>query len=98
MGESSYGTNNQWFAGNNRHALKLTTELREDWYSTDLKSNQLGTFSFQSLADLEAGTPSQFTRQLANIHDAAKQLTGDHKACTVGEIAAIPARDECYDS
>jgi hypothetical protein len=72
------GAKNQlsWLAGNNKHALKLTTEFRGDWYSLDDPANRRGTFSFQSLGDLEAGTPSQFTRQLANIHDDAKQLVG----------------------
>ncbi|HXT17268.1 MAG TPA: TonB-dependent receptor [Gemmatimonadaceae bacterium] len=54
-----------WFSENNKHSLKLTTELRADRYSQNLTSNQLGTFSFLSLADLDADRPSSFTRQLS---------------------------------
>ena len=53
-----------WFSENNKHRLKYTTELRHDQYSQDLTTNQLGTFSFNSLADLDAGRPAVFSRQL----------------------------------
>ncbi|HMA24035.1 MAG TPA: hypothetical protein VKP00_08570, partial [Gemmatimonadaceae bacterium] len=55
-----------WFSENNKHRLKLTTELRRDSYEQDLTTNQLGSFSFNSLADLEAGRPAAFTRQLSS--------------------------------
>ena len=54
-----------WFSENNKHKLKLTTELRRDQYAQDLTTNQLGSFNFNSLADLEAGRPASFTRQLS---------------------------------
>ena len=53
-----------WFSENNKHRLKFTTELRHDQYAQDLTANQLGSFSFNSLADLDAGRPAVFTRQL----------------------------------
>jgi hypothetical protein len=55
-----------WFSENNKHRLKLTTELRRDSYDQDLTTNQLGSFSFNSLADLDAGRPAAFSRQLAS--------------------------------
>jgi len=55
-----------WFSENNKHRVKLTTELRRDSYEQDLTTNQLGSFSFNSLADLAAGRPAAFTRQLAS--------------------------------
>lgn len=55
-----------WFSENNKHSIKLTTELRADRYSQDLTTNRLGTFTFNSLADLEANDPASFTRQLAD--------------------------------
>lgn len=66
-GSATYGFVNtlSWFSDDNRHRLKLTTEARYESYWEDFTSNQLGTFSFNSLADLEAGTPASFTRQLA---------------------------------
>ncbi len=53
-----------WFSENNKHRLKLTTELRHDQYTQDLSTNELGTFSFNSLGDLANGLPTSFTRQL----------------------------------
>ena len=53
-----------WFSGNNKHRLKLTTELRRDGIDQDQSTNRLGTFSYNSLTDLQAGTPVSFTRSL----------------------------------
>src|SRR5581483_6531804 len=53
-----------WFSENNKHRIKFTTELRRDQYAQDLTTNQLGTFNFNSLADLDAGRPASFSRQL----------------------------------
>lgn len=54
-----------WFSVDNKHRLKLTSEIRRDGYSLDQSTNRLGTFTFNSLADLQAGTPAAFTRTLA---------------------------------
>jgi hypothetical protein len=54
-----------WFSENNKHSLKLTSEVRGDRYSQDMSVNRLGTFSFNSLGDLEAGRPASFSRQLS---------------------------------
>jgi hypothetical protein len=65
-----------WFSLNNRHRLKLTTELRRDGYSNDLTANQYGTFRFNSLADLEADRPASFTRTLLPRTRSAGQWIG----------------------
>ena len=54
-----------WFSENNKHSLKLTSEVRSDRYSQDMTVNELGTFAFNSLGDLEAGRPAAFSRQLS---------------------------------
>ncbi|MFN2564346.1 MAG: TonB-dependent receptor, partial [Gemmatimonadaceae bacterium] len=54
-----------WFSTNNKHRVKLTGEVRREASTQMQSSNLLGTFTFNSLADLEAGRPSSFTRQLA---------------------------------
>ncbi|HEY8308996.1 MAG TPA: TonB-dependent receptor, partial [Gemmatimonadaceae bacterium] len=54
-----------WFSTNNKHRIKLTTELRNDAYSQDQTANALGSFTFNSLADLDANQPVSFTRQLS---------------------------------
>lgn len=65
--QSAQATNQlSWFSENNKHRLKLTSELRRDAYGQDLTTNRLGTFTFNSLADLQAGRPASFTRQLSS--------------------------------
>ena len=63
-----------WFSTNNKHRLKLTTELRRDGSGQILASNQLGTFSFNSLADLQASRPSSFSRTLGSRTRDVNQL------------------------
>ena len=53
-----------WFSSNNKHRVKLTSELRQEASSQEQANNLLGTFTFNSLADLESGQPSSFMRQL----------------------------------
>lgn len=53
-----------WFDDANRHRIKLTTELQYNASRDNVASNLLGTFSFNSLEDFDAGRPASFTRQL----------------------------------
>jgi hypothetical protein len=53
-----------WFSRSNKHRLKLTTELRQDAYDQDQTSNLLGSFYYNSLADVAANQPASFTRSL----------------------------------
>ncbi|MFN8573340.1 MAG: carboxypeptidase regulatory-like domain-containing protein [Gemmatimonadaceae bacterium] len=73
--------NNQlsWFSENNKHRIKLSTEVRRDAYSIDQQVNTLGSFTFNSLADLDAGRAGAFARQLQ-----PRQRQGDE---VVGGIA-----------
>ena len=75
---NSIGFLNQlsWFSTNNRHRLKLTTELRRDGSYLEQANNQLGTFNFNSLADLEAGRPSSFVRQIGSRERDVSQYYG----------------------
>ncbi|MFL5615904.1 MAG: carboxypeptidase regulatory-like domain-containing protein [Gemmatimonadaceae bacterium] len=75
---NSVGALNQlsWFSGNNKHRLKLTSELRRDAYASNQTTNLLGTFSYLSLADLAADQPASFTRQLSPRTSGTSQLIG----------------------
>jgi len=75
---STAGLLNQlsWFSSNNKHRLKLTSELRREGTMQEQASNQLGTFSFNSLADLQASRPASFTRQLGTRDREVKQFVG----------------------
>lgn len=65
-----------WFSANNKHRLKLGTELRREGSSQDQTVNRLGTFTYNSLADLQAGVPVSFTRTLSPRERDAGVLIG----------------------
>ncbi|MDQ6611992.1 MAG: carboxypeptidase-like regulatory domain-containing protein, partial [Gemmatimonadota bacterium] len=70
-------TNNiQWYAGNNRHSVKLTSDLRQERFTADQNSNTQGSFSFNSLANLQSGAASSFTRTLFAPRRQGSQLNG----------------------
>ena len=71
------GTNQlSWFSVDNKHRLKLATELRQDSYQQDQTTNALGTFFFNSLADLQANRPASYTRQLSPRTQSAGETVG----------------------
>ncbi len=66
-----------WFSTNNKHRVKLTSEIRRDAASQEQANNLFGTFAFNSLADLDASRPSSFTRQLsARERDLSQIVAG----------------------
>ena len=65
-----------WFSVSNQHTLKFTTALRYEDFQRDLTSNALGSFTYNSLADLSADNPVAFTRLLASRGQTARQLVG----------------------
>ncbi len=65
-----------WFSANNKHKVKFTTEIRRDAYSQDQTTNRLGSFSYNSLAALQANTPAIFTRQLQPRTRSGSELVG----------------------
>jgi hypothetical protein len=71
-----------WFSQNNKHRIKLSTELRRESYSLDQDGNLLGTFNYNSLADLEAGRPASFSRTLQPRARRGSQLVG---AVSIGD-------------
>ncbi len=77
-GNSTVGFLNtlSWFSADNRHRVKLTSELRYEDYWQDLTNNELGTFTFNSLDELNAGQVASFTRQLAPRRRQGSQMVG----------------------
>ena len=65
-----------WFSANNKHRLKLTSELRHETADELRAINTLGTFSFNSLADLENNTPASFSRSLSPRQREVSQFSG----------------------
>ena len=58
------GTMQSYVSASKPHRLKFDTDVRLDGFSQDLATNKYGTFSFNSLSDLQAGRPASFTRTL----------------------------------
>lgn len=81
-----------WFSENNKHRLKLTSEIRRDDYTLNQTNNTLGSFYFNSLNDLANGTPSLFTRTLSpnsqsgGQYVAALALGDSYKASSALQI------------
>jgi hypothetical protein len=49
-----------------RHAIRFGSMVEGGWYESDNRTNYLGTFTFTSLADYEAGNPASYTQRLGN--------------------------------
>jgi len=73
---SEFSNQLSWFSGNNKHRIKFTSELRRDALNQNQQTNLLGSFTFNSLAELEAQQPSSFTRQLSPRVITASQYVG----------------------
>ncbi|HEX4935934.1 MAG TPA: TonB-dependent receptor, partial [Gemmatimonadaceae bacterium] len=65
-----------WFSDDNKHRVKLSTELRHDAFDVDQSTNLFGSFFYNSLADLEAGRAASFARQLQRRIRSGRQVTG----------------------
>lgn len=65
-----------WFSSDNRHRVKLTSELRREDNTQAIINNQYGTFTFNSLEDLAAGHPASFTRLLGIRNRESRQMVG----------------------
>ena len=82
LSSTSTSTNSQvqntlsFFDNANKHRLKLGTELDFRRNSQNQAANLLGTFSFNSLADLEAGLPASFSRTLTARQRSTGQMLG----------------------
>jgi hypothetical protein len=63
-----------WYSNDNKHTLKLTSSLARDAFTNDQSPNLLGSFAFNSLADLEAGKASSFNRTLSRNTQSGSQL------------------------
>jgi hypothetical protein len=65
-----------WFSANNKHRLKLTSDLRYETANQLSAFNTLGTFTYNSLADLEANSPAMFSRSLGTRERDVQQIVG----------------------
>lgn len=59
-----WATNVDWARG--KHSVRAGVLVEGGWYRSDNRSNYLGTFTFTSLADFEAGRPATYTQRTGN--------------------------------
>jgi hypothetical protein len=62
--EVELATNIDWAKG--RHSIRFGGLLEGGWYESDNRTNYIGTFTFTSLEDYEAGRPANFTQRVGN--------------------------------
>jgi hypothetical protein len=48
------------------HSVRAGVDLWGTWYRSEERSNHLGTYTFSSLADFEAGRPTFYTRRIGD--------------------------------
>ena len=65
-----------WYSLDNKHRVQLTSTVRYEHFSQDLTTNSLGNFIYNSLADLEAGQPTLYTRTLSPRLREGSQVVG----------------------
>jgi hypothetical protein len=53
-----------WARG--KHAVRFGSLVEAGWYDSDSRTNYLGTFTFASRADFDAGRPSTYTQRLGD--------------------------------
>ncbi len=57
-------SNTSWISKDTKHRVKLASSLQYAWLEQESRTNLLGTWGYNSLADLASGIPSSFTRNL----------------------------------
>ena len=65
-----------WFSRNNKHRLKMTTELNYSHQSSESFANEYGSYTYQTLQDLATNTPSSYSRQLTPRNTNIGNLIG----------------------
>jgi hypothetical protein len=51
-----------WFTVDRAHRVRVTLDLRQDAFSQEQYPNRRGTYTFNSIADVDANAPSSFSR------------------------------------
>jgi hypothetical protein len=77
-----------WLAGTS-HRLKLGGLFAGDRRTDQVGTNRLGTFTYNSLADLEANRPASFRRTLAPVERTSHALSGAAYAGDVWVPSAV---------
>lgn len=65
-----------WFSLDNAHTIRLTSSVSHDTFRSDVGQDLLGTYRYNSLADLAANSPASFTRTLTSTTQSGGQVVG----------------------
>ncbi len=63
-----------WYTLDDHHTIKVATSVIGDDSRDEASPSELGTFRYNSLADLDAGLPASFTRTLTPIPRRERQV------------------------
>ena len=72
-----------WLTDNGAHRFKLGALINVSQFTEDVTTNRWGTFTFNSLADFEAGHASMFTRTLT---PRLREGAGTNAAIYLGDV------------
>jgi hypothetical protein len=62
--EIEWATNVDWARG--RHSVRAGALVEGGWFRSDTRTNYLGTFTYTSLEDFEAGRPSTYSQRVGD--------------------------------
>jgi hypothetical protein len=83
---SSYDLDTQnelsWFTPNSRHHLKIGQDIDFGWGNNFAAGNQFGSYSYQTLADLEANHPASYSLTLSSF---PRSTHGSTAAAWIGD-------------
>ena len=66
-----------WYSWNTKHRLRLTAEIRNESSASSATRDRLGSFTYNSLADLAAERPASYTRRFNTSEvSGAQMVTG----------------------
>jgi hypothetical protein len=65
-----------WYTEYNKHAFKLSASVMRDDFRSELSPSGFGTFTYNSLSDLETAHPASFTRTLGATNVPGAQISG----------------------
>jgi hypothetical protein len=65
-----------WIPSNSKHRIKIGQEVGYSWNTNFSAGNQFGSYSYQTLADLEANRPASYSRTLTSFERSSDGFSG----------------------
>ena len=71
-----------WLSEDGRHRTRITTDLRDDGFSQDQYANRLGSYFYNSIADVGTNQPASYTRTFVSHAVSASAI---NSAFSIGD-------------